>query len=380
MDAVTAGAALVVVQFCVSAVMAGTYYVMPGERCTGIWAAAAALTAGGILVTVLNGGAPRYPILLFGNYAIIIGLVLQWHGFRTFYRRPRGLAGWIAGAIFCVLYAGSLIAGAEVETRTRLMAFAVLTILILSAWELRRGQAKQRSFATVLTTGGAAFLVICYIVNVTASSLGFAEFSPQTRSSFAITLMYMVPIGGTLLLTTGSVLLLFERLLADKDHLATHDELTGIMNRRAIVAGAEREVAVARRTGRPLAVAYVDIDHFKQINDRFGHEAGDRVIVEVARIIAKTCRVTDLVGRYGGEEFCIILPGVGKEGANVFGERLMKAIRLHRFNHGEEVTCSAGIAWTVEHPDQTWPELIGTADQALYQAKAGGRNRFALAQ
>jgi diguanylate cyclase (GGDEF)-like protein len=380
MDALTASAALVVVQLCVAAVMAGAYYVMPAERCTAYWAWSAVLIAAGVCITVINAGAPRYAILIIGNFSVILGLVLQWRGIRAFFRKGPGRSGWALGVFFGALYVLQLINGAAVRERSLLMACAILSMLILCAYELHNGQRGRRSFATVLTISGAAFLVLCYLVNIAASISGVAEFSPNTTSTFAIAMLYMVPIGGSLVLTTGSLLLMFERLLADKHHLATHDELTGILNRRAIVAGGEREVAIARRSKQPLTVAYVDIDHFKEINDRFGHEAGDNVIADVARTIQETCRSTDLVGRYGGEEFCIVLPGVGAEGATIFGERLLAAIRKRRFHGKQAVTLSAGLAtWNASQAECSWPQLIGTADHALYKAKSDGRDRFSVA-
>jgi diguanylate cyclase (GGDEF)-like protein len=169
-------------------------------------------------------------------------------------------------------------------------------------------------------------------------------------------------------------------VVADKHHLATHDELTGTLNRRAIVAGGEREVAVAARLRRPLAVAYVDIDRFKQINDSYGHDAGDHVLRDVAELLKKTCRGIDLVGRYGGDEFCIVFPGTDSESIAYLGERLVKAVQQHRFRHGHPVTVSIGMAAISQVSNAaTWDSLIQLADNALYAAKAGGRDRLCVA-
>ncbi|MGZ3252826.1 MAG: GGDEF domain-containing protein, partial [Burkholderiaceae bacterium] len=193
--------------------------------------------------------------------------------------------------------------------------------------------------------------------------------------------LYLVPLGGSLLYGTGLLLLYFERIVEEKHHLATHDELTGMLNRRAIVSGGEREVAMALRNHQPLTIAFVDVDFFKRINDNLGHEAGDIFLVEIAQLLKKTCRNIDLVGRYGGEEFCIIFPGVGHENATIVGERLLNAVRQYRFQNQYQMTVSVGLASLPENPkDRSWANLINRADAALYKAKDFGRDQFCIAE
>jgi diguanylate cyclase (GGDEF)-like protein len=173
----------------------------------------------------------------------------------------------------------------------------------------------------------------------------------------------------------------FERIVAEKHHLATHDELTGMLNRRAIVAGGEREVSMALRNHQQLTIAFVDVDYFKRINDTLGHEAGDIVLTEVAQLLRKTCRNIDLVGRYGGEEFCIVLPGVDLRNAPAVGERLLNAVREYRFENQYPMTVSIGLASLPENTnDRSWTNLINRADAALYKAKESGRNQFCIAE
>ena len=160
--------------------------------------------------------------------------------------------------------------------------------------------------------------------------------------------------------------------------LATRDPLTGALNRRALFEKLEAQFAHARKTGQPLCCIMTDIDHFKSFNDRHGHAVGDQVLRAVTRSLASALREVDLLCRYGGEEFCIILPGVDLEHACDVAERLRSDVQARagasiRSTGGLDVTSSFGVARL--EPDTTDPaEMIDRADQALYNAKKSGRN------
>lgn len=159
---------------------------------------------------------------------------------------------------------------------------------------------------------------------------------------------------------------------------ASHDALTGLLNRRAIMEGLEKEIARAQRQQQPLCVALCDIDYFKRINDRYGHLAGDYVLREVSQHITEQLRPFDLVGRYGGEEFLLILNAAKKDTLRLF-ERVRLSIENAVFSYAQQkikVTISCGV--TVFKPTLQEGEsliLIDTADKALFSAKEGGRNR-----
>jgi diguanylate cyclase (GGDEF)-like protein/PAS domain S-box-containing protein len=161
------------------------------------------------------------------------------------------------------------------------------------------------------------------------------------------------------------------------EYLATRDPLTGCLNRRAFFEKAEFLFLNATQNNTDLACIMVDIDHFKSINDRYGHATGDKVIQLVTSELRSNARPDDLVGRYGGEEFCIMLPGVDRAGAVAIGERLrikVKGTSQGRFTASVRVTASFGVAELTE--DVSNPgELINCADKALYVAKENGRNR-----
>ncbi|MFV3126009.1 GGDEF domain-containing protein [Niveispirillum sp. KHB5.9] len=165
--------------------------------------------------------------------------------------------------------------------------------------------------------------------------------------------------------------------LAALERLAGMDPLTEVMNRRRFMEMAAAELARADRTGRPVAVAMLDLDHFKQINDRHGHLAGDEALKLVARQLAKQCRVSDLLARFGGEEFVLLLPETGLAGAMTMLERVRVAIAGSGFRHdGRAISLTASIGLAVrEDRPESLDRLLARADHALYEAKRGGRNR-----
>ncbi len=159
--------------------------------------------------------------------------------------------------------------------------------------------------------------------------------------------------------------------------LARTDVLTGLANRRAFDEAAQREIRRAVRYGEPLALIMTDIDRFKAINDTHGHHAGDQVLVSFAHTLRAAVREVDLVGRWGGEEFVILMPGTDIEEAQQVAERMRQAVAAAPA-HYEDVDCSYTASFGVAVFRSDMPSLdalLGTADQALYRAKENGRNR-----
>ncbi len=167
------------------------------------------------------------------------------------------------------------------------------------------------------------------------------------------------------------------------EHLATTDSLTALYNRRYFEEQAKRDLELARRESSPFALVMMDVDRFKQLNDKHGHFAGDEVLQAVGRVLADSARTTDIVARIGGEEFAIAMPNTDVTEAFKAAERLRQQIAalssasLHAVKPGE-VTASFGVAGFPLHAD-TLPRLLAAADTALYGAKRAGRNRVAVA-
>jgi len=175
-----------------------------------------------------------------------------------------------------------------------------------------------------------------------------------------------------------------EQLLKTQEKLriqATRDGLTDLLNRRSVMKILERELERSRRTGAPLGLIMADLDHFKKINDTHGHQAGDLVLKDAAFILKKSLRKYDHVGRYGGEEFIIILPDCNDDKIKSIGERLKNNLSSSKtfFNKKEiTATISMGLVVVGQGAISSHEEMIQAADKALYTAKMNGRNRWVM--
>lgn len=166
------------------------------------------------------------------------------------------------------------------------------------------------------------------------------------------------------------------RSQAELRHEATHDRLTGLWNRGMILDQLDRELRRASRAGTPVSVAMADLDHFKLVNDTHGHAAGDLVLKEAANRMRSVLRDYDYVGRYGGEEFLLLLPGSDLSAARQVGQRSIEALRSRPIEAGAvslRVTLSIGVASSTTSGTEP-TQLLLAADEALYRAKGAGRN------
>jgi diguanylate cyclase (GGDEF)-like protein len=191
--------------------------------------------------------------------------------------------------------------------------------------------------------------------------------------------------GGRVLSLVGAGVVVFamlssvRRMATVARHHADHDALTGLANRRRAFEELDRRVERAHHHHEPVSVVSLDLDHFKSINDRYGHETGDVVLQAVAAALTRTSRASDLVARMGGEEFLVLLPGTGQDGALVVADHLRQAVAslaLPQLDHG--ITASLGTA-TLSGSDADTFDLLRRADEALYAAKEAGRDRTVVA-
>lgn len=161
--------------------------------------------------------------------------------------------------------------------------------------------------------------------------------------------------------------------------MAITDSLTGLYNRQHLAERLKEEVDRAHRYKTPLAVLLLDLDHFKSVNDQFGHAGGDRALEEIASRMIAVTREVDIVARYGGDELLVILPNTGREGAEIAAKRLLEVIRGKPIETGKgEVALMVSIGGAVLNRHEEARDLLARADAALYQAKREGRNRFAF--
>ncbi len=163
------------------------------------------------------------------------------------------------------------------------------------------------------------------------------------------------------------------------EHQARTDALTKMMNRRAILRRLRDEMSALSEDERPLSVAILDIDHFKRVNDKYGHIAGDAVLCEVARRVQQGVRPGDVLGRFGGEEFLVLMPGAAEGEARAILERVRKNIESSPvWYEDREVHVTLSLGGTGVAPDEFVDEILVRADKALYRAKGSGRNRVEM--
>ncbi len=222
-------------------------------------------------------------------------------------------------------------------------------------------------------SGRRAFACCLFVVLSfgAVSLLGLVD-GPRLIQWVVLTVVCVFAVGFTRTLGTR-----LEELVGQLRELATHDALTGIHNRRAFDERLAAEVARAVRHDEQLAVVVLDIDHFKCINDTFGHAAGDVALQRLARLVAGRLRGGDTFGRTGGEEFAVLLPGADADAAEAFAEQLRERIAFDMATTEAPFTVSLGVA-TLQDADDA-EGVMGAADAAMYRAKRAGRDRVCVA-
>ncbi|AOE50196.1 GGDEF domain-containing protein [Kangiella sediminilitoris] len=163
---------------------------------------------------------------------------------------------------------------------------------------------------------------------------------------------------------------------------AMFDQLTGLFNRRAFLHRAEQEYTLAKRHNESFAILVLDLDHFKTINDKYGHKAGDLILEDFGQLIKSQVRQSDICGRIGGEEFGFILPRTDLNNSRLFAEKLLTTIEQRSISiEGKEIKYTASIGITLSHPYSNYKinNLLHQADRALYKAKSAGRNCYQVA-
>jgi diguanylate cyclase (GGDEF)-like protein len=318
--------------------------------------------------------------MAIGNALLFVACGVIWSGARLFHGREARPIGMFAGAMVWLVALTVPGFAASASGRIILSSIAISAYTIMTAHEIWGGRRERLlsrwpAFA-VLLLQGIVFLSPVPIVLLAPADGTLAEFAGAWFGIFALeTLLYAI--------ATAFIILTMAKERSEKIHrtAATIDPLTEIFNRRALLEAGRRVLGRMAWDKEPVSVLMFDLDHFKKINDRFGHAVGDRALQTFARTAAAKLRATDIVGRLGGEEFAAILPATNLQAAAVAAERVREAFEIA----AKEVdglpvggTVSIGAAAT-DDPDSDMDALLAVADHALYAAKASGRNRFVLA-
>jgi diguanylate cyclase (GGDEF)-like protein len=293
-------------------------------------------------------------------------LRLEQHSPRLLQAVRNGALVGLVGVGICMV-AGSRL-GVNLLSSVFVGAYA-LTMPLLGVLSIRRGVAAGRYFL------GAS---LCSAVGVLVTDLtvsGKVPFTAVGYHGFEIGVILDAILWA---LALAHSMRLQQIAAIHAQHLARVDPLTALYNRRAFLELATPTWNGAVRQKRPLSIVVMDVDHFKRINDQHGHEAGDRTLVEAAALLSGLCRKTDIVARWGGEEFVVMLPGMDSAEASRFAERIRQAVLSMRVRTAAghiALTASFGVAQRAQQTDLQ--DLITAADKLLYEAKNQGRNRIA---
>ena len=261
------------------------------------------------------------------------------------------------------------------------LVLAGQTAAILQALYVRRSSTAGRG--VVLVMAGTALQLLVWLLRAGSGITGVLLQQSFLQPGPLQTMTFVSTFTVSLVTSLGFVFMTKERADEANRRLAALDELTGVANRRSIIAALDRDVGRAIRSRESIAVMMVDVDHFKQVNDTYGHLIGDQVLRCVVNVVKHRIRAQDIVGRYGGEEFLVVLTDISTRGALKLAEQLRAAVvATHCSDTGTSisVTVSVGVFCGRLEPGDSWDHLIHAADLALYRAKQGGRNRVELAQ
>lgn len=356
-----------------------------GRRRDGLgrWAAALLVNAIGHLLIMLRGLIPDLLSIVVGNLmlsSVFVGMIAAVYQFQG---RPVRWALLLAPPLLVLVFVSVFI-----DNFPARVSFVGLVIGLQAVWALLAALSHRHA-----TVGRGQWLLVAGL-SLEAVVLGgralvaistHSEATNILQSSALQTLTFLATFSVVLISSVGFVFMSRDRADENNRVLAALDPLTGVANRRSLIAALDRDVARAQRMREPMALMMVDIDHFKDVNDQYGHPAGDRVLCSVVNVLRQRVRAQDLVGRYGGEEFMVLLPDTGLVGAEQLARELCKAVEESRCpadgvpGPGIAVTVSIGVFGGRLESGDSWDMLIAAADRALYQAKNNGRNRVEVA-
>lgn len=335
------------------------------------WWAAGSLAAG--------TAAPQFQLttITLGYVSVALALCFYWGGIRAFQRRPakpslfRRPGPWVFLTLVLIGVASGYHEG--------VLALAISCVSAICVYELVMKHGKQARASSYFV--GGLFSLNAFFFLLLGTLIMPAEDGPMVPRDVLLLAAYAELLLLLIGWNVGFIMLAMQRYLELAVDLASHDELTGVLNRRVLGERIRHHVALAQRGGATLSVLALDLDHFKQVNDTYGHQAGDEVLRAFVGIAQACLRTTDQMGRVGGEEFVALLPATNAPGAQALAERLRQALESRPVQYrglSIKVTVSIGIAEFDRHVHDV-NSLLESADRALYEAKRRGRNRVEVA-
>lgn len=326
----------------------------------------------------MRGYVPDVLSIVTANALLAVSAILMLQGYRRFFGlHQNGHHAYIAWLVMVL----AIVYWTYVERNfnLRVAAYSVFHAAIYTAigwttFTMRPRDRSQYSYYFVISlaaiaAGGNLSRCFVYAFGIVAQS-SLLESSSLNLIFIGLGVPFMV------CNTVGMVMLSHDRLVNRLEKLAHEDELTGLMRRRTFLARAEASVAEAHASNQPLALALLDLDHFKHVNDTLGHAGGDRLLQHFGAIARTTLRSNDIIGRIGGEEFAVLCRNTTSRSATTLLERLGAHLAASPIPGDEQARCtfSAGVAQL--NPGETLGQLMARADAQLYEAKAAGRDRI----
>lgn len=370
---------LMLVQVCITLLttalmaVAACYVECPPEQ--RLWASGNVVTSIGLALTMLPG-VPLlvYAVLGYGVIAFGLGLVLRG---TVVYCNGRLSTSRLVGIVGVTLLVTAWFTYVYPSDRVRLVficccfaAMSGLCAVVLARHGGWRG--------VLVSVTGFAFLGLALFMR--GAYLLLHTNSDEAHRSIVLSLVLLVVPLAQVCISFGLIILVMQRYAERLRRLSTLDPLTGALNRAGLELQGRRVAQRTLRNGRSLAVLMIDADHFKLINDTYGHPVGDEVLRHMVRLLKAELRPHDLLARYGGEEFVMVLDGVGLEDAARIADRLRRRIEAELVGVDQvtvRYTASVGVACSDEHGHDL-VQLISAGDAAMYSAKRAGRNRVVL--
>jgi diguanylate cyclase (GGDEF)-like protein len=344
----------------------------------GEWAWGCLLTVAGAFLLSARDALPPFFSIVCANTLIIGGIFLMYISIRCFAGLPpsyRNCTG--ALVIVVVLLAWLTMFADNYRGRIELVTLTNMTLFAASAHVIF--QMKKQGFPEKLTASVFIATAMVSLARFMVAVTGHGT-SDYRNDNTVIQHVYLATFAMALIsLSLGFMLMVTKRVQERLEYVASHDDLTGTYTRAIFFDLLSREIARSRRHSQPLSLLIMDIDDFKLVNDRYGHPAGDQVIKSFASIASTELRHHDVLCRYGGEEFAVLLPSTGLDEAAAVAERIRQEFSsVVTINNMPPSTVSVGVG-SARNGQADMAQLIESADQALYIAKKLGKNRVELA-
>ena len=349
-------------------------------RAVAWWGFAHLLRAGSVMLFGMYGNVPDLISIDLANALLFTAFAVTWTGARVFDGRPAEPVYMVTGAVLWLLICRLPILAEAVNARVLIASGIITAYTWLTAFEFWRGRdeplVSRWPAIFMLFAHGALFLLRTPLIAVLPWSV-----TSQVYGSVWLTVLSFEALLFTISIAFILLAMAKERTELRHRTAAMVDPLTGIANRRSFLQ--EAALIAKRHSGdpRPTAVLVIDLDHFKSINDRFGHALGDRVLEIFSETARQSMRSTDLIGRLGGEEFAAVLYDTSRDKAVAVAERIREAFAHASLDVENRPVCATVSIGLVHCQDAVLdvPQLLAQADQALYYAKERGRNRVEVA-